>query len=112
MISLSDINTNACKSASATGNSNKSVSKAGRKKRHIASASTALLFGTILGLLQAATLVFAAKPLLGAMGVKSVSVFLIKRVSYVTYISLLIKSYFSNLLLRGAVSNLCRVLLC
>ncbi|XP_057729106.1 protein DETOXIFICATION 43-like [Arachis stenosperma] len=49
----------------------KSVSKSGRTKRHIASASTALLFGTVLGLLQAATLVFAAKPLLGAMGVKS-----------------------------------------
>ncbi|KAK7323207.1 hypothetical protein VNO77_26671 [Canavalia gladiata] len=58
------------KSTSITSSSNKSISKAGRKKRHIASASTALLFGTILGLLQAATLVFAAKPLLGAMGLK------------------------------------------
>jgi len=48
------------------------MSKAGRKKRHVASASTALLFGTILGLLQAATLIFAAKPLLAAMGLKPV----------------------------------------
>ncbi|MED6148229.1 hypothetical protein PIB30_051063 [Stylosanthes scabra] len=52
-------------------NKSNSVSKGGRKKRHIASASTALLFGTVLGLLQAAVLVFAAKPLLAAMGVKS-----------------------------------------
>ncbi|MED6163565.1 hypothetical protein PIB30_081216 [Stylosanthes scabra] len=52
-------------------NKSKSVSKGGRKKRHIASASTALLFGAVLGLLQAAILVFAAKPLLAAMGVKS-----------------------------------------
>ncbi|KAL1300312.1 hypothetical protein HN51_045009 [Arachis hypogaea] len=66
--------TNARKSTSVSGGrskKSKSVSKSGRKKRHIASASTALLFGTVLGLLQAATLVFAAKPLLGAMGVKS-----------------------------------------
>ncbi|KAL1346324.1 hypothetical protein HN51_020009 [Arachis hypogaea] len=66
--------TNARKSTSVSdgrSKKSKSVSKSGRKKRHIASASTALLFGTVLGLLQAATLVFAAKPLLGAMGVKS-----------------------------------------
>ncbi|XP_068484976.1 protein DETOXIFICATION 43-like [Phaseolus vulgaris] len=39
-------------------------------KKIIASASTALLFGTILGLLQTAILSFAAKPLLYAMGLK------------------------------------------
>ncbi|XP_061353406.1 protein DETOXIFICATION 43-like isoform X4 [Gastrolobium bilobum] len=44
--------------------------KVGNKKRHIASATTALIFGTILGLLQAAILIFGAKPLLAAMGVK------------------------------------------
>ncbi len=48
-----------------------------REKRHIASASTALLFGTILGLIQAIVLVFAAKPLLNVMGVKDVSVFIL-----------------------------------
>lgn len=46
------------------------------EKRHIASASTALLFGVILGLIQAVVLVFAAKPLLKVMGVKDVSVFI------------------------------------
>ncbi|KAF3437901.1 hypothetical protein FNV43_RR20657 [Rhamnella rubrinervis] len=41
-----------------------------RPRRHIASASTALIFGTILGLLQAIFLMFGAKTLLGVMGVK------------------------------------------
>jgi len=44
-------------------------------KKMIASASTALLFGTILGLLQTAILSFAAKPLLYAMGLKHVTSF-------------------------------------
>ncbi|TKY68141.1 MATE efflux family protein FRD3 [Spatholobus suberectus] len=51
-----------------TDESNDVVAKIGKKR--IASASTALLFGTILGLLQAAILTFAAKPLLYAMGLK------------------------------------------
>ncbi|XP_058768734.1 protein DETOXIFICATION 43-like [Vicia villosa] len=66
-----DANLNTSKSSIVTSNGNKSESKPIRKKRHIASASTALLFGTVLGLIQAATLIFAAKPLLGAMGLKS-----------------------------------------
>ncbi|EXB32788.1 MATE efflux family protein FRD3 [Morus notabilis] len=39
-------------------------------QRHIASASTALIFGVILGLLQAIFLMFGARTLLGVMGVK------------------------------------------
>ncbi|PQP96450.1 protein DETOXIFICATION 43-like [Prunus yedoensis var. nudiflora] len=42
-----------------------------KQKRHIASASTALIFGAILGLLQAIFLIFSTKVLLGVMGVKS-----------------------------------------
>uniref|UniRef100_A0A7N0T6B9 Protein DETOXIFICATION n=1 Tax=Kalanchoe fedtschenkoi TaxID=63787 RepID=A0A7N0T6B9_KALFE len=42
-------------------------------KRHITSASTAMVFGTFLGLIQAILLIVAAKPLLSVMGVKSVS---------------------------------------
>lgn len=45
----------------------------GKQKKHIASASTALIFGMILGLFQAIFLMFSAKFLLGVMGVKSVS---------------------------------------
>ncbi|KAG4386178.1 hypothetical protein GLYMA_12G237433v4 [Glycine max] len=62
-------NANICKFWWVTS-SMKSKEKLGKKKRHIASASTALLFGTILGLIQAAVLIFATKPLLGVMGVK------------------------------------------
>ncbi|CAB4298531.1 unnamed protein product [Prunus armeniaca] len=42
-----------------------------KQKRHIASASTALIFGTVLGLLQAIFIIFSTKVLLGVMGVKS-----------------------------------------
>lgn len=45
------------------------------KKRNIASASTALIFGAILGLLQAIFLMLGSKVLLGVMGVKHVSGF-------------------------------------
>ena len=45
------------------------------ERRHIPSASTALIVGGILGLVQAIFLIFGAKPLLHIMGVKSVSAF-------------------------------------
>jgi hypothetical protein len=43
------------------------------KKRNIASASTALIFGAVLGLLQAMFLMLGSKVLLRVMGVKHVS---------------------------------------
>jgi len=43
------------------------------KRRHIPSASSALLIGAILGIIQAMFLISAAKPLLNFMGVTSVS---------------------------------------
>ncbi|XP_028789666.1 protein DETOXIFICATION 43-like [Neltuma alba] len=52
------------------------------KKKQIATASTALIFGTILGLLQASILIFAAKPLLLAMGAKQGSAMLILAEKY------------------------------
>ncbi|WOG84217.1 hypothetical protein DCAR_0103399 [Daucus carota subsp. sativus] len=42
-----------------------------RVKRHIPSASTALVMGAVLGILQTIFLISLAKPLLGIMGVKS-----------------------------------------
>ncbi|KAL0864427.1 hypothetical protein Bca101_043545 [Brassica carinata] len=48
-----------------------SVSKSPVKKRNIPSASSALIIGAILGLLQAVFLISAAKPLLSFMGVKN-----------------------------------------
>ncbi|CAI0393849.1 unnamed protein product [Linum tenue] len=43
-----------------------------KKKRHIPSASTAIVVGGMLGVLQAVVLIFTATPLLNIMGVKSV----------------------------------------
>ncbi|CAJ1932371.1 unnamed protein product [Sphenostylis stenocarpa] len=63
-------NANMCKFSSFGSSSEKSMSKVERKKRQIASASTALLFGTTLGLIQTAILTFAATPLLSLMGQK------------------------------------------
>lgn len=51
------------------------VDKCEPEKRHIPSASSALFIGAILGLIQTAFLISAAKPLLNFMGVKSVSEF-------------------------------------
>ncbi|CAN6820027.1 unnamed protein product [Brassica oleracea] len=47
-----------------------SVNKSSGKKRNIPSASSALIIGAILGLLQAAFLISTARPLLSFMGVK------------------------------------------
>ncbi|PIN12357.1 putative membrane protein, predicted efflux pump [Handroanthus impetiginosus] len=47
------------------------IAKAEPRKKRIASASSALIIGGILGLTQAAFLILAAKPLLSFMGVKS-----------------------------------------
>lgn len=52
---------------------NFNVVKVEHKRRHIPSASSALLIGGIIGLIQAMFLISAAKPLLNFMGVSSVS---------------------------------------
>ena len=49
------------------------IVRSGCIKRHIPSASSALIIGSILGLVQAIFLIFGAKPILNVMGVKSVS---------------------------------------
>jgi hypothetical protein len=51
------------------------IDKIDNTKRHIPSASSALVIGSILGLIQTIFLIFGAKPLLGFMGVGSVSSF-------------------------------------
>ncbi|XP_061348402.1 protein DETOXIFICATION 43-like isoform X3 [Gastrolobium bilobum] len=91
-LAANDANTNIC---------NKSASKTRRKKRHIASASTALLFGSILGLLQAATLILAAKPLLGAMGLKQGSPMLLPAVKYLRLRSLGAPAVLLSLAMQG-----------
>ncbi|PSR86824.1 Protein DETOXIFICATION like [Actinidia chinensis var. chinensis] len=47
------------------------IVRSGSIKRHIPSASSALIIGSILGLVQAIFLIFGAKPILNVMGVKS-----------------------------------------
>lgn len=74
VISLSDPKKTSLKSSTlADGKSVKD--KGNKERRHIPSASTALIVGGILGLVQAMFLIFGAKPLLSIMGVKSVSAF-------------------------------------
>lgn len=72
-ISSSDFKTTAYKSPTVTHGCPNKV-KLKNEKRHIPSASTALLLGGILGLLQTIFLIFLAKPILSFMGVKSVSI--------------------------------------
>jgi hypothetical protein len=51
------------------------IVKNGSERRHIPSASSALIIGSMLGLIQAIFLISGAKPLLNFMGVGSVSSF-------------------------------------
>lgn len=44
-------------------------------RRHIPSASSALVIGSVLGVIQTLFLIFAANPILSYMGVDSVSIF-------------------------------------
>ncbi|WMV10838.1 hypothetical protein MTR67_004223 [Solanum verrucosum] len=63
---------------------NKSKGKLKHVKRHIPSASTAILMGCILGILQTIFLIFLAKPILSLMGVKSDSPMLSPAKKYLT----------------------------
>ncbi|GER45379.1 MATE efflux family protein [Striga asiatica] len=60
------------------------ASRSKKERRHIPSASTALLLGSVLGLLQTFFLILLAKPLLGVMGVKSGSPMLAPAQKYLT----------------------------
>ncbi|KAK9998195.1 hypothetical protein SO802_017798 [Lithocarpus litseifolius] len=64
------------------------VVKIDNERRHIPSASSALVIGSILGLIQAIFLIFGAKPLLGFMGVSSDSPMLTPAQQYLTLRSL------------------------
>uniref|UniRef100_A0A7N0T6Q4 Protein DETOXIFICATION n=1 Tax=Kalanchoe fedtschenkoi TaxID=63787 RepID=A0A7N0T6Q4_KALFE len=70
-------------------------------KRHITSASTAMVFGTFLGLIQAILLIVAAKPLLSVMGVKSDSPMLPYALKYLTIRSLGAPAVLLSLSLQG-----------
>ncbi|CAA3000954.1 DETOXIFICATION 42 [Olea europaea subsp. europaea] len=71
------------------------------EKRHIPSASSALIIGGILGIIQAAFLISAAKPLLNFMGVKSDSPMLFPAQEYLTLRSLGAPAVLLSLAMQG-----------
>nr|XP_043610577.1 protein DETOXIFICATION 43-like [Erigeron canadensis]XP_043610578.1 protein DETOXIFICATION 43-like [Erigeron canadensis] len=83
----------------ADNNSNKSKLK--KQKRNIPSASTALFFGAILGLLETLLLVLLAKPFLSLMGVKPGSPMLIPAHKYLTLRSLGAPAVLLSLAMQG-----------
>ncbi|XP_058199316.1 protein DETOXIFICATION 42-like isoform X3 [Rhododendron vialii] len=90
---------------SAVNNENKKLIthtvKSGRGKRHIPSASSALIIGSILGLCQAIFLISGAKPILNFMGVKSDSPMLKPAQQYLTLRSLGAPAVLLSLAMQG-----------
>ncbi|XP_009799604.1 protein DETOXIFICATION 43 [Nicotiana sylvestris] len=91
-----EFKTTACKSPD-----NQSKGKVKRVKRHIPSASTAILMGCILGLLQTIFLIFLAKPILSLMGVKSGSAMLSPAKKYLTLRALGAPAVLLSLAMQG-----------
>ncbi|KAE9462235.1 hypothetical protein C3L33_05855, partial [Rhododendron williamsianum] len=77
------------------------IVKSGRGKRHIPSASSALIIGSILGLCQAIFLISGAKPILNFMGVKSDSPMLKPAQQYLTLRSLGAPAVLLSLAMQG-----------
>ncbi|XP_022766710.1 protein DETOXIFICATION 42-like isoform X3 [Durio zibethinus] len=53
------------------GDNNTKIARSEHERRHVPSASSALVIGSVLGIIQTLFLIFAAKPLLRYMGVNS-----------------------------------------
>lgn len=86
---------------SKTFDSSFDIVKIENQKRHIPSASSALVIGSILGLIQAFFLIAAAKPLLSFMGVKSDSPMLTPAQQYLTLRSLGAPAVLLSLAMQG-----------
>ncbi|KAL7083579.1 hypothetical protein ACP275_14G173000 [Erythranthe tilingii] len=71
------------------------------ERRHIPSASTALILGGVLGLIQTLILIFLAKPLLSVMGVKSGSRMLAPALKYLIIRSLGAPAVLLSLAMQG-----------
>ncbi|MCL7030284.1 hypothetical protein MKW94_002415 [Papaver nudicaule] len=80
---------------------NYKMPKLENEKRHIPSASSALVIGGMLGLLQAVFLIFGAKPLLGIMGIKHGSPMLAPAQRYLTLRSLGAPAILLSLAMQG-----------
>ncbi|KAI8023634.1 Protein DETOXIFICATION 42 [Camellia lanceoleosa] len=100
LITEEEFETTAYKSPAVTSISpNKAKFK--NEKRHIPSASTALLLGGVLGLMQTVFLIFLAKPILSFMGVKSGSPMLKPAQRYLTLRSLGAPAVLLSLAMQG-----------
>ncbi|KAC9320173.1 hypothetical protein E3N88_45999 [Mikania micrantha] len=71
------------------------------KRRHVSSASSALLIGGMLGLIQAFLLIISAKPLLSYMGIKANSLMLSPAYKYLTLRSLGAPAVLLSLAMQG-----------
>ncbi|KAL9675106.1 hypothetical protein QQ045_003307 [Rhodiola kirilowii] len=89
------------KSDHVTGSKSRKQDITKKERRHIASASTAMLFGTVLGVLQTIVLILAAQPLLSIMGVKSSSPMLVPALRYLRLRSLGAPAVLLSLALQG-----------
>ncbi|KAJ8748776.1 hypothetical protein K2173_011331 [Erythroxylum novogranatense] len=97
-----DSKTTACKSPDVTPPGKCDMGrKFDKERRHIPSASTALIVGAMLGLLQTIVLMFAAKPLLHIMGVKSDSPMMNPAWRYLTLRSLGSPAVLLSLAMQG-----------
>jgi putative MATE family efflux protein len=93
--------TSTCKSADDASSGSPNHRKTKSERRCIPSASTALVLGGVLGLLQTIFLVFLAKPFLGFMGVKSGSPMLPPALKYLTIRSLGAPAVLLSLAMQG-----------
>ncbi|OMO71590.1 Multi antimicrobial extrusion protein [Corchorus olitorius] len=88
------------------GSSNTKMVESEHEKRHIPSASSALVVGSMLGIIQTLFLVFAAKPLLSYMGVNSESPMLKPAQQYLTLRSLGAPALLLSLAAQGVFRGL------
>ncbi|XP_057978664.1 protein DETOXIFICATION 43 [Malania oleifera] len=95
-----DFKMTTCKSPSVSSSISNNA-KLKNEKRHIASASTALIIGGVLGLFQTIFLIFTAKPVLGFMGVKSGSPMLAPAQKYLILRSLGAPAVLLSLAMQG-----------
>ncbi|KAK3014280.1 hypothetical protein RJ639_009687 [Escallonia herrerae] len=82
------------------------MAKVGHERRHISSASSALVIGGILGLIQTLFLICAAKPILIYMGVESDSLMLSLARQYLTLRSLGAPAVLLSLAMQGVFRGL------
>ncbi|XVF07265.1 hypothetical protein REPUB_Repub06bG0123600 [Reevesia pubescens] len=88
------------------GCSNTKIPKSENERRHVPSASSALVIGIMLGIIQTLFLNFAAKPLLGYMGVNSESPMLKPAQQYLTLRSLGAPALLLSLAAQGVFRGL------